>query len=202
MIYKKIIKRGLDLFAAIILLILSSPITLVVGILIYLQNKQNVFFTQSRPGLNQKSFQIYKFKTMTDQRDEHGDLLPDNQRITKLGKLVRKLSIDELPQLFNVLKGEMSLIGPRPLLHAYIPLYSPEQLRRQTVRPGISGWAQVNGRNAISWTKKFELDLYYVDHISFSLDLKIVWLTVIKVLRSDGVNQTSDRPMNPFNGNN
>ena len=139
---------------------------------------------------------------MTDQRDEHGDLLPDNQRITKLGKLVRKLSIDELPQLFNVLKGEMSLIGPRPLLHAYIPLYSPEQLRRQTVRPGISGWAQVNGRNAISWTKKFELDLYYVDHISFSLDLKIVWLTVIKVLRSDGVNQTSERPMNPFNGNN
>jgi undecaprenyl phosphate N,N'-diacetylbacillosamine 1-phosphate transferase len=202
MIYNKIIKRGLDLFAAIILLILTTPITLVVGILIYLQNKQNVFFTQSRPGLNQKSFKIYKFKTMTDQRDEHGDLLPDNQRITKLGKLVRKLSIDELPQLFNVLKGEMSLIGPRPLLHAYIPLYSPDQLRRHTVRPGISGWAQVNGRNAISWTKKFELDLYYVDHISFSLDLKIVWLTVIKVFRSDGVNQTADRPMNPFNGNN
>lgn len=202
MIYNKIIKRGLDLFAAIILLMLTSPITIVVGILIYLQNKQNVFFIQSRPGLNQKSFKIYKFKTMTDQRDEHGDLLPDNQRITKLGKLVRKLSIDELPQLFNVLKGEMSLIGPRPLLHAYIPLYSPEQLRRHTVRPGISGWAQVNGRNAISWTKKFELDLYYVDHISFSLDLKIVWLTVIKVLRSDGVNQTLDRPMNPFNGNN
>lgn len=202
MIYNKIIKRGLDLFVAIILLILTSPITLVVGILIYLQNKQNVFFTQSRPGLNQKSFKIYKFKTMTDQKDEHGDLLPDNQRITKLGKLVRKLSIDELPQLFNVLKGEMSLIGPRPLLHAYIPLYSPDQLRRHTVRPGISGWAQVNGRNAISWTKKFELDLYYVDHISFSLDLKIVWLTVIKVLRSDGVNQTSERPMNPFNGNN
>lgn len=201
--YRLYIKLSIDVLLSLILLFVFSPIIIFTTIALIILNKGNSpFFIQNRPGLNQKSFKIYKFKTMTDQRDEHGDLLPDNQRITKLGKLVRKLSIDELPQLFNVLKGEMSLIGPRPLLHAYIPLYSPEQLRRQTVRPGISGWAQVNGRNAISWTKKFELDLYYVDHISFSLDLKIVWLTVIKVLRSDGVNQTSDRPMNPFNGNN
>ena len=139
---------------------------------------------------------------MTDQKDSDGNLLPDNLRITKLGKIVRKLSIDELPQLVNVIKGDMSIIGPRPLLFAYIPLYSNEQLRRHDVRPGITGWAQVNGRNAISWKKKFELDLYYVNNVSFMLDLKIIWLTIIKVIQSDGVNQSIERPMNPFNGNN
>ena len=139
---------------------------------------------------------------MTDQRDNDGNLLPDNQRITKAGSIIRKLSLDELPQLVNVLKGDMSLIGPRPLLFKYIPLYSPEQLRRHDVRPGITGWAQVNGRNAIAWTTKLSHDIYYVDNLSFALDLKILWMTFIKVIARDGVNQGDDRPMNPFTGNN
>ncbi len=139
---------------------------------------------------------------MTDEKDADGKLLPDNQRITKAGKIIRRLSIDELPQLLNVLKGDMSLIGPRPLLFKYIPLYSEEQLRRHNVRPGITGWAQVNGRNSISWKQKFDYDIYYVDHLSLMLDMKILWRTVIKVLRTEGINQTLDRPMQPFNGNN
>ena len=139
---------------------------------------------------------------MTDTKDAEGKMLPDNQRITKAGNIIRKLSIDELPQLINVLKGDMSLVGPRPLLFKYIPLYSEEQFRRHNVRPGITGWAQVNGRNSISWNKKFELDVYYVDHLSFILDIKILWMTFMKVIQSEGVNQTADRPMNPFNGSN
>ena len=200
--YKLGLKRTFDLFFAVLLLAVTLPIIVTTGILLFIQNKSNIIFSQDRPGLNQHRFCIYKFKTMTDQKDSDGNLLPDNQRITKLGKIIRKLSIDELPQLVNVIKGDMSIIGPRPLLLAYIHLYSNEQLRRHDVRPGITGWAQVNGRNAISWAKKFELDLYYVNNVSFSLDLKIIWLTVIKVIRSEGVNQSNDRPMNPFNGNN
>ena len=200
--YRLFFKRLLDLSVAFIVLILVLPILIVVYIILYKQNKGYVFFYQERPGMHQKGFKIIKFKTMTDAKDIDGKLLPDNQRITNAGKIIRKLSIDELPQLFNVLKGDMSLVGPRPLLYKYIPLYSQEQLRRHDVRPGITGWAQVNGRNTIEWTKKFELDLYYVDKISFFLDIKILWLTLIKVVKTEGVNQSDDRPMQPFNGSN
>ena len=200
--YRLFFKRLLDILAAFILLLLASPILLVVVLILYYQNKSKVFFFQERPGWHQKAFKIIKFKTMTDTKDAEGKMLPDNQRITKAGNIIRKLSIDELPQLINVLKGDMSLVGPRPLLFKYIPLYSEEQLRRHNVRPGITGWAQVNGRNSISWNKKFELDVYYVDHLSFILDIKILWMTFMKVIQSEGVNQTADRPMNPFNGSN
>ena len=200
--YRLFFKRLLDILAAFILLLLASPILLVVVLILFYQNKSKVFFFQERPGWHQKAFKIIKFKTMTDTKDAEGKMLPDNQRITKAGNIIRKLSIDELPQLINVLKGDMSLVGPRPLLFKYIPLYSAEQLRRHNVRPGITGWAQVNGRNSISWNKKFELDVYYVDHLSFILDIKILWMTFMKVIQSEGVNQTADRPMNPFNGSN
>lgn len=200
--YKSFFKRVLDSIVSLIVLLLTLPITLVVVALLFYQNKGKAFFFQERPGLNQKAFKIIKLKTMTDEKDADGKLLPDNQRITKAGKIIRKLSIDELPQLINVLKGDMSLIGPRPLLFKYIPLYSEEQLRRHDVRPGITGWAQVNGRNSISWKQKFDFDIYYVEHISFILDVKILWLTFVKVIRTEGVNQTEDRPMQPFNGNN
>ena len=200
--YKNYFKRILDIILSFSLLILISPIILVVGILLMLQNKGTAFFFQDRPGKNEKKFTIIKFKSMTDEKDESGNLLPDNQRLTKLGDLIRRASLDELPQLFNVLKGDMSLIGPRPLLFKYLPFYSKDQKRRHEVKPGITGWAQVNGRNAISWTKKFELDVYYVDHLTFLLDLKILWLTCIKVFKREGINQSTDRPMQPFTGNN
>lgn len=200
--YKNYLKRLIDFLAAFFGLVVLSPLFLFIIIVLSFQNKGTPFFVQTRPGKNQKAFKIIKFKTMTDEKDVEGKLLPDNQRITKLGKLIRKLSIDELPQLINVLKGDMSLVGPRPLLFKYIPLYSQEQLRRHNLKPGITGWAQINGRNAISWTKKFELDVYYVDHISFALDMKILWLTVLKVIKKEGVNQTDDRPMQPFDGAN
>lgn len=200
--YKGFLKRMLDLVAATIGLIVALPILLIVFIILYKQNNGAVFFFQSRPGQHQRAFNIIKFKTMTDATDASGKLLPDNQRITKAGKIIRKLSIDELPQLFNVLKGDMSLVGPRPLLFKYMNLYSAEQLRRHEVRPGITGWAQVNGRNAISWTRKFELDVEYVNKLSFFMDIKILWLTFIKVIKTEGVNQSDDRPMQPFNGNN
>ncbi len=200
--YHLFFKRFLDILISILVLIFAFPILFIVYIILWKQNKSKVFFYQERPGKNQLPFNIIKFKTMTDEKDENGKLLPDNKRITKAGSFIRKLSIDELPQLINVLIGDMSLIGPRPLLFKYIPLYSQEQLRRHEVRPGITGWAQINGRNTISWTKKFELDIYYIDHLSFWLDLKILWMTFIKVIKTDGVNQTLDRPMNPFNGSN
>lgn len=200
--YRLFFKRLIDILASFILLILASPILLVVVLILFYQNKSKVFFFQERPGWHQKAFKIIKFKTMTDTKDSQGKLLPDNQRITNAGRIIRKLSIDELPQLINVLKGDMSLVGPRPLLFKYMPLYSEEQLRRHDVRPGITGWAQVNGRNSISWGKKFELDVYYVDHLSLILDIKILWMTFMKVIQSEGVNQTADRPMNPFNGSN
>lgn len=200
--YRLFLKRFLDILIAVIGLILTSPILIVVFFILGFQNKGSIFFFQERPGFRQKAFKIIKLKTMTDARDVEGNLLPDNQRITKAGKIIRRLSIDELPQLINVLKGDMSLIGPRPLLFKYIPLYSEEQLRRHDVRPGITGWAQVNGRNSISWKQKFDFDIYYVDHLSLGLDIRILWLTFIKVIRTEGINQTLDRPMQPFNGNN
>jgi undecaprenyl phosphate N,N'-diacetylbacillosamine 1-phosphate transferase len=200
--YSRFFKRFLDVFISIVLLVLVSPILLVVALVLYYQNKSKVFFFQERPGLHQQAFHIIKFKTMTDEKDADGKLLPDNKRLTAAGKLIRKLSIDELPQLINVLKGDMSLIGPRPLLFKYIPLYSEDQLRRHELRPGITGWAQVNGRNTISWEQKFVFDIYYVENISFMLDIKIILLTGLKVIQKDGINQTEDRPMKPFVGNN
>ena len=200
--YRKFFKRFLDIIISIVVLVLALPILIIAYLILFYQNKGKVFFFQERPGLNQEAFNIIKFKTMTDAKDETGKLLPDNQRITKAGKIIRKLSIDELPQLINVLKGDMSLIGPRPLLFKYIPLYSETQLRRHDVRPGITGWAQVNGRNSISWTKKFELDVYYVDHVSFIFDLQILWKTFIKVIKTEGVNQSDIRPMQSFDGTN
>ena len=161
-----------------------------------------MFFTQERPGKNTKTFKVIKFKTMTDERDTDGKLLPDDKRLTKTGRVVRSLSIDELPQLFNVLKGDMALIGPRPLLPKYLPLYSSEQFRRHEVRPGITGWAQVNGRNNISWRKKFELDVWYVDHCSFLLDLKIIFLTIKKVLYREGISKEGEATTVPFDGTN
>lgn len=200
--YKRFFKRLLDLILSSAVLVVTSPRFLLTFFVLLLQNKGKVFFLQERPGLNQKPFHIIKFKTMTDETDAKGNLLPDIERITKFGGFVRKLSIDELPQLNNVLKGDMSLIGPRPLLFKYIPLYSKEQLPRHKVRPGITGWAQVNGRNSISWTRKFELDIEYVNNLSLALDVKIFWLSIKKIVMREGVNQTDDRPMMPFDGTN
>lgn len=200
--YRKVIKPLFDFLASFVGLLLISPILLIVAIALIIQNRGTPFFFQTRPGKHQKAFKIIKFKTMTDAKDASGQLLPDNQRMTKLGGIIRKLSIDELPQLINVIKGDMSLIGPRPLLFKYIPLYSQEQLRRHEERPGITGWAQINGRNAISWTKKLELDIYYIDHLSFGMDIKILYLTILKVVKREDINQTEERPMMPFDGNN
>jgi len=196
------IKAALDIIAAIIIAIILSPVILGLTLILCLQNNGQPFFRQERPGYRERPFYLTKFKSMTDERDASGQLLPDNERLTKVGAFIRKTSLDELPQLYNVLKGEMSIVGPRPLLFKYIPLYSPEQRRRHEVRPGITGWAQVNGRNSISWQRKFELDLYYVNHQSFGLDLKILWLTIQKVLNREGINQSAERPMQPFNGHN
>ena len=200
--YKNVFKRVIDFSVSFIALLLGSPLLLIVFFILRFQNKGNAFFFQERLGFNQQAFKIIKFKTMTDEKDAEGNLLPDNLRITKFGGWVRKLSIDELPQLINVLKGEMSLVGPRPLLFKYMPLYTAEQLRRHEVRPGITGWAQVNGRNSISWTQKFALDVEYVDKVSFLMDCKILLLTVKKVLIREGINQSAERPMQPFNGTN
>lgn len=202
MFYQNYLKRIFDIVSAVTLLLITLPITGIVGVLLAIQNRGSMFFYQERPGLKEAPFHIVKFKTMTDETDEHGRLLPDKERITRLGKWVRKLSLDELPQLINVVKGEMSLIGPRPLLFRYIPLYNEEQRKRHNVRPGITGWAQVNGRNAISWKKKFTLDVYYVENQSFLLDLKILWLTVLKVIKREGINQSEEKTMAPFDGTN
>lgn len=201
-LYVRIFKRPVDILIALFVLLFSSPLFLITWIILLIQNGGKAFFFQERPGKDQKPFQIIKFKTMSDKKDIHGKLLSDVERLTPFGKTVRKLSLDEMPQLINVLKGEMSLVGPRPLLYKYIPLYSSEQTRRHNVRPGITGWAQVNGRNSISWTRKFELDIYYVDNLSFALDLKILFKTVLKVFMREGVNQSNERPMQPFNGYN
>lgn len=201
--YRHCLKRVFDfLFASVALLILL-PVLLLITVGLHVANKgAGAFFFQERPGRYGKLFKVIKFKTMTDERDEQGQLLPDAERLTKIGKVVRSLSIDELPQLVNVLKGDMTLIGPRPLLPQYLPLYSKEQARRHEVRPGITGWAQVHGRNAISWTKKFELDVWYVDHCSFLLDVKIFFLTIKKVLVREGISQEGQATMEYFNGKN
>ena len=201
--YSHFFKRLLDFIITFFVLIILWPILLMITIGLYLVNKgSGVFFLQERPGKREKIFKVIKFRTMTTERDEKGNLLPDERRLTKMGKLIRSTSIDELPQMINVLKGDMALIGPRPLLPQYLPLYSKEQARRHEVRPGITGWAQVNGRNAISWTKKFELDVWYVDHCSFLLDLKIIFLTVKKVFVREGISSDTSATMEPFTGNN
>ena len=202
-IYAITIKRILDFVISLTVLLCIWPILLLITIGLHFANKgAGSFFTQDRPGYKGRIFQVYKFKTMSDERDAEGNLLPDEVRLTKIGKLVRSTSIDELPQLFNVLKGDMALIGPRPLLPQYLPLYSQEQARRHDVRPGITGWAQVNGRNAISWTRKFELDVWYVDHCSPLLDLKILFLTVKKVFVREGISQEGQATMSYFDGTN
>ena len=201
--YKHFFKRFFDFWIALIALIVLSPILLIVTVWLHFANKgAGAFFFQERPGKNAKIFKVIKFKSMTDERDENGNLLPDAQRLTKIGKFVRSTSIDELPQLINVLKGDMALIGPRPLLVQYLPLYSLEQARRHEVRPGITGWAQCNGRNAISWTKKFELDVWYVDNISLKTDLKVIFTTIKKVLQRADINSETAATMDPFNGTN
>ena len=201
--YSFFLKRLIDFIVVFWVLVIIWPILLIMTLWLHFANRgAGAFFTQERPGQYGKIFKVIKFKTMTDERDENGDLLPDEKRLTKIGKFIRSTSVDELPQLFNVLKGDMSLIGPRPLLPQYLPLYSKEQARRHEVRPGITGWAQVNGRNAISWTKKFELDVWYVDHCSFLLDLKIIFLTVKKVFVREGISSDTSVTMEPFTGNN
>ena len=199
--YKNFFKRIIDILASLIGLILLSPILLFVMTGLYFANNGKPFFFQTRPGKGARLFRIIKFKTMNDKKDAQGQLLPDAQRLTKIGSFVRKTSLDEIPQLINVLKGEMSLIGPRPLLPEYLPLYSPEQYRRHEVRPGITGWAQVNGRNAISWQQKFEYDVWYVDHLSFALDLRILFLTLKKVLIREGINTDGQATTERFKGN-
>ena len=230
--YKHFFKRVLDFSIALIALICISPILLVVTIWLHFANKGSgaaspptpspkgeetasggnkgwlrrflnpVIFTQERPGLHGKIFKVIKFKTMTDERDADGNLLPDAQRLTKVGRFVRSTSIDELPQLINVLKGDMALIGPRPLLPQYLPLYNKEQARRHEVRPGISGWAQCHGRNAISWAEKFKLDVWYVDHVYLWTDIKVIWITIMKVLKRADINEAGQATMEAFNGHN
>ena len=201
--YMHFFKRFFDFWIALIALICISPILLIVTIWLHFANKgAGAFFFQERPGKDGKIFKVIKYKTMTDERDAEGNLLPDAQRLTKVGKFVRSTSLDELPQLINVLKGDMALIGPRPLLVKYLPLYSPEQARRHEVRPGISGWAQCHGRNAISWTEKFKLDVWYVDHVSLWTDLNVIWLTVIKVIKRADINETGNATKEAFNGHN
>ena len=216
--YKHFFKRFLDFWISLIALICISPVLLVVTIWLGLPRPlrregrimrnwftgwlNRAFFLQERPGLHGKIFKVIKFKTMTDERDAEGKLLPDAQRLTKVGKFVRSTSIDELPQLINVLKGDMALIGPRPLLPQYLPLYSKEQARRHEVRPGISGWAQCHGRNAISWTEKFKMDVWYVDHCTLWTDIKVIWITIMKVLKRADINEAGQATMEAFNGSN
>lgn len=201
--YKNFFKRVIDFILVFCVLSVIWPILLVITIWLHFANKgAGAFFLQERPGKNGKIFKIIKFKTMTDERDAEGNLLPDEDRLTKVGSFVRSTSIDELPQLINVFKGDMALIGPRPLLVQYLPLYSKEQARRHEVRPGITGWAQCHGRNSISWTKKFELDVWYVDHISFLTDLKVIFLTIKKVVCREDINSANDATMEDFDGTN
>jgi sugar transferase EpsL len=194
------LKRGFDFCVAFIVLMMAVPVMALIAILLAASIGRPVLFRQQRPGLRAQPFMLYKFRTMSERRDAQGELLGDELRLTTVGSMLRRLSLDELPQLFNVLKGDMSLVGPRPLLMEYLPLYSTEQARRHDVRPGITGWAQVNGRNAVAWEARFALDVWYVEHQSFSLDLRILWLTVLRVLRSDGINQPGAATMQKFTG--
>lgn len=198
--YKNYLKRLFDFIIAFVGLICLSPIFILVTIGLYFANQGKPFFFQERPGLNERIFKIIKFKTMNDKKGSNGNLLPDAERLTPIGAFVRKTSLDEIPQLINVLKGDMSIIGPRPLRTYYLPLYNEIQKTRHNVRPGITGWAQVNGRNAISWSKKFELDVYYVNHISFALDVKIFFLTIKKVFVREGISQEGQATVERFNG--
>ena len=200
--YKFFLKSFFDKIISLLLIVVLSPLLIIVTIILCLVNKGAPFFIQKRTGYQEKDISIIKFKTMRDLNDSKGFLLPDNQRLTIIGKILRITSIDELPQLFNVLFGVLSLIGPRPLLKRYLPLYSENQLRRHNVKPGITGLAQINGRNQITWNEKFNFDLYYVDNLSFILDIKIFFKTIITIIKMDGINQTQTRPMEPFNGKN
>lgn len=199
--YKNFFKRLIDFVAAFCGLVLLSPIFIIVMIGLYVANQGKPFFFQARPGKDERIFKIIKFKTMNDKKDANGNLLPDAERITPVGAFVRKTSLDEIPQLINVLKGDMSLVGPRPLLVQYLPLYNEKQKRRHEVRPGITGWAQVNGRNAISWQQKFDYDVWYVDHVSLMLDIKILFLTLKKVFIREGISQDGQATAEPFKGN-
>ena len=201
MAYTTFFKPLLDTVIALIVLLVLSPVLLMVILILTLANRGTPFFMQTRPGKNGKPFSVIKFKTMNDRKDDQGNLLPDDVRLTGIGKFVRKTSLDEIPQLVNVIAGHMSLVGPRPLLMEYLPLYSPEQRRRHEVKPGITGWAQVNGRNAISWQQKFAFDVWYVDHLSFALDVKIVLRTIKKVFRAEGINSATAATMEKFTGN-
>jgi len=194
------LKHIFDFIIAFSLLLFLLPLFLLVCMLLYASGMKTVFFTQTRPGKNERLFKIIKFKTMTDERDKNGNLLPDSIRLTPIGEIIRKLSLDELPQLINVLKGDMSLIGPRPLLPEYLPLYSETQKKRHEVKPGITGWAQVNGRNTLSWEKKFEYDVWYVKNWSFILDMKILWMTVLKVLKREGISAYNSATIEKFVG--
>jgi undecaprenyl phosphate N,N'-diacetylbacillosamine 1-phosphate transferase len=200
-VYTSIVKPFFDKVVALIALIAASPLLLLSIILLRYANKGSIWFLQDRPGKDGKIFKVIKFKTMTDERDAKGVLLPDDKRLTAVGKFVRKTSLDELPQMINVLKGDMSIVGPRPLLVEYLPLYSKEQSRRHLVKPGITGWAQVNGRNAVAWPERFAMDVWYVDHISFWLDIKILFLTVIKVFKAEGIGSGTSVTMEKFRGN-
>jgi lipopolysaccharide/colanic/teichoic acid biosynthesis glycosyltransferase len=202
MFYRNFLKRFLDFFVSLIAFIVLLPVFLLVTLLLTFFNQGTPFFFQRRPGKDQRIFRVIKFKTMNDRKDSNGNLLSDAERLTAVGKFVRKTSLDEIPQLLNVLKGDMSLVGPRPLLVDYLPLYNETQARRHEVRPGITGWAQVNGRNAISWQQKFEYDVWYVDHLSFALDAKIMLMTVLKVFKSEGISQQGSATMPAFKGNN
>ena len=201
--YKHFFKRCISIFGAVMALLVVGWLIIIVAVILHFANKgAGVFFMQERPGKDAKIYKVIKFKTMTDERDADGKLLPDEKRLTKVGKIVRSLSIDELPQLINILKGDMSFIGPRPWKVEYLPLYSPEQMRRHEVRPGISGWAQVNGRNAISFTKRLEYDIYYVDHLTFWLDVKIFFMTIFKVFKREGISEEGQATSEAFNGHN
>lgn len=199
--YKLFFKRLLDIVLSFVILTLCSPLLIITYFLLLIANQGEAFFIQRRPGKHAKIFEIIKFKSMNDKKGPDGQLLPDGERITKVGQFVRKTSLDEIPQLINVLKGDMSLIGPRPLLIQYLPLYSEEQSRRHNVRPGITGWAQVNGRNTVPWPQRFALDVWYVDNMSFLLDLKILWQTVLKVVKRDGISSETSATMEAFTGN-
>lgn len=200
--YKFFFKRVIDFLIALIALMVLSPVFIVVTILLYFANQGKPFFVQARPGLNEKIFNIIKFKTMNIKKDGQGNYLPDSERLTPIGSFIRQTSLDELPQLINVLKGDMALIGPRPLLSQYLPLYNESQKRRHNIRPGITGWAQVNGRNAISWKMKFELDIWYIDNVSFATDCKVMFLTLKKVIKKEGINQAQQATVEAFKGNN
>ena len=200
--YRSFIKPGFDFCFAFLILCITLPLLFILGFLLFLQNSGTPFFSQVRPGLKEKLFTIYKLKTMRDIRDDQGVLLPDNQRVTPLGRIIRKLSLDELPQFWNVLKGDMSFVGPRPLLPEYLPLYNKDQKKRHNLKPGITGWAQVKGRNTISWQQKFKYDLWYIENQSFILDLKILLFTVGKIFKTQEVNASGLNTMEQFNGNN